>query len=161
MIIPFRFKNAHDISSREAKWGKDFFVHLEDFRQSCESYMVATPRRRTRIAVLDTGINKSHGGIAGALYSHRIMDEWCHSWIGDPKDIHDEDGHGTHCAYLLHKVAPEAEIYVAKVFSHNQVKLYQAENIAKVRSEALFPKRRGFSPQFITATQGWPMQLVA
>jgi hypothetical protein len=112
---------------------------LEDFRQSYEGYMVVTPRpRRTRIAVLDTGINKAHGGIAAALSMSRIRDEWCHSWVGDPKDVHDEDGHGTHCAHLVHKVAPEADIYVAKVFSYNQVKLYQAENIAKVRSETLF-----------------------
>lgn len=99
--------------------------------------MVVTPpiARRTRIAVLDTGINKTHGGIEGARCLRRIRDEWCYSWVGDSEDVRDED---THCAYLLHKVAPEADIYVAKVFSHNQVKLYQAENIAKVGFETLF-----------------------
>jgi hypothetical protein len=64
----------------------------------------------------------------------RVKKEWCHSWIGAATDVEDEDAemHGTNCVHLLHKAAPEAEIYVEKVFQGNRFRTYHAVNIAKV-----------------------------
>ncbi len=61
--------------------------------------------------------------------------EWCHSWVGAGTDVEDESDelHGTNCVYLLHKAAPEAEIYVGKVFPSNRFRTYQAQNITTVR----------------------------
>lgn len=62
----------------------------------------------------------------------RMKEEWCRSWVGaDAKD--EDDGlHGTNCAHLIHKAAPEADIYVAKVFKQNAFRFYETENIASV-----------------------------
>ena len=88
--------------------------------------------RRVKIAVIDTGVSLSHGGIQAAYQKRRIRKEWCRSWVGSPSDIGDHDGHGTHMAHLLHRVAPEADIYVAKVFRGSSFDMAEAENIAQV-----------------------------
>jgi hypothetical protein len=62
----------------------------------------------------------------------RMKEEWCQSWVGADAKDEDSELHGTNCAYLLHKAAPEANIYVAKVFNQNAFRFYEAENIAKV-----------------------------
>lgn len=60
--------------------------------------------------------------------------EWCYSWIDDTSDVRDDDDqlHGTNCAYLLHKAAPEADIYVGKLFRQNSFKHDEAQNVSKV-----------------------------
>jgi hypothetical protein len=76
---------------------------------------------RTRIAILDTGICLPEEA-KDLGYTNRIIKT--KSWLGDNTTDDPElrlgdrdlDGHGTHAAGLLLKVAPEAEIYVARVF---------------------------------------------
>ena len=65
----------------------------------------------------------------------RVKKEWCYSWVGAETDVEDESDelHGTNCVYLLHKAAPEADIYVGKVFPSNRFRTYQAQNITSVR----------------------------
>ena len=87
--------------------------------------------RRIRIAVIDTGVDFNHAGIIEAKEQGRMKEDWCQSWVGGDSKDQDEGLHGTNCAYLLHKAAPEADIYVAKVFNHNALRFYEAENIAK------------------------------
>lgn len=117
-----------------------FWERLEKFHKSYSCFVadritesgVESPRR-IRIAVLDTGIDFRHPGIINAKEKGRIKEEWCHSWVGaDAKN--DDDGlHGTNCAYLVHEAAPEADIYVGKVFNQNALRFYEVGNIAKVR----------------------------
>lgn len=87
-------------------------------------------RPRVRIAILDTGLNKNHPQVKKMLEAKnndkRIKK--CRSWVPgvvgtdntDKKGIlradEDIDGHGTHCAMVAHKVAPDADIYVARIF---------------------------------------------
>ncbi|UKZ71432.1 uncharacterized protein TrAtP1_012387 [Trichoderma atroviride] len=118
----------------------EFWQLLERFHSSSSRYIsehstlseVDLPRR-IRIAVLDTGIDFHHSAILEAKEKGRMSPEWCYSWVGDKSNAQDDDNdlHGTNCAYLLHKVAPEADIYIGKVFERNTVRLYEAENIAK------------------------------
>lgn len=68
---------------------------------------------RVRIALLDTGIDVSHPSIIGAMNCGRIYPQM-ESFVEDDS-ITDECGHGTHIAALLSKLAPHAEIYIAKV----------------------------------------------
>jgi hypothetical protein len=63
----------------------------------------------------------------------RMKEDWCQSWVGADARDQDDKLHGTNCAYLLHRAAPEADIYVAKVFNQSALRLYEAENISKVR----------------------------
>ncbi|KAH8902471.1 subtilisin-like protein [Coniochaeta sp. PMI_546] len=68
--------------------------------------------RRVRIAILDTGIDARNVAFARPLSKALIKVEDFVTPGGDGLDLH---GHGTHCVGLLCKIAPEAEIYVAKV----------------------------------------------
>lgn len=128
--------------SREIERADYFFKMFDEFHGSYSRFVadrVTSPRgelpRRIRIAVLDTGIDFRHPGIIDAKDKGRVRKEWCHSWTGAKTDVEDEDDemHGTNCTYLLHKAAPEADIYIEKVFQRNSFKIYQAESIAKVR----------------------------
>lgn len=131
---------SNRIFVRKAGKAKYFFEQLQRFNYSCEQramqlcgseFVKHTP---IRIAVLDTGININNGGIAGGLMLGRIKDADCYSWVGnDPTDVHDSHGHGTNMTNLFLKVAPLAEICVAKVFSGNEFCVEEAKNVAKVR----------------------------
>lgn len=69
---------------------------------------------KIKIAVIDSGAAKNDPVIYGARRSNRIKD--CQNFLSS--DIHDWDddfGHGTFVCRLLLEVAPEAEIFVAKV----------------------------------------------
>ena len=123
-----------------------FFQLLEEFHESYSRIVldrasdsrVESPRR-IRVAIIDTGIDFRHPGIQEAKAMGRVKEEWCYSWVGSIDDINDEDDglHGTNCAYILHQAAPEAEIYVEKVFRSTSFRSYQGQNIAKVSSTTL------------------------
>ncbi|QKD50607.2 uncharacterized protein FOBCDRAFT_248547 [Fusarium oxysporum Fo47] len=111
------------------------------FHKSCEeraTFMQSISRfspKPVRIAVLDTGIDKNSGAIRGGLRTHRIKHQNCRSWVGnDSNDVHDYDGHGTRIAELILRAAPEADIYICKVFNGRSLLPDEVEGIAKVRS---------------------------
>ncbi|KAM7185093.1 hypothetical protein V8F33_012602 [Rhypophila sp. PSN 637] len=121
----------------------EFWTRLETFHKSYSRFVAhrrtvsgGNSPRRIRIAVIDTGIDFTHAGIRKAKDQGRIKEEWCQSWVGADAKDEDNELHGTNCAYLLHKAAPEADIYVAKVFNQNTFKFYEAENIAKAIKHA-------------------------
>lgn len=82
--------------------------------------------RRIRIAVLDTGLHLPKS--AKNTFSKRLP--VCRSWLdpssfphGDPSSGDDDtDGHGTHATGLLLKLAPFADVYVARVFDNHREK---------------------------------------
>ncbi|KAH7308885.1 hypothetical protein B0I35DRAFT_88127 [Stachybotrys elegans] len=120
-----------------------FWTRLETFHKSYSGFVThrntvsgGDSPRRIRIAVIDTGIDFNHAGIMEAKEQGRMKEEWCQSWVGADAKDEDNELHGTNCAYLLHKAAPEADIYVAKVFNQNALRFYEAENIAKAIEHA-------------------------
>ncbi|KAL5319282.1 hypothetical protein ACEPPN_012332 [Leptodophora sp. 'Broadleaf-Isolate-01'] len=73
--------------------------------------------KRVKIAILDTGVDLSHPDFKEDQSASRMNRR-----IKPPEDFldvggkaHDTCGHGTHGVGLLRKVAPEADIYVARV----------------------------------------------
>ncbi|KAL1873557.1 hypothetical protein Daus18300_003922 [Diaporthe australafricana] len=119
-------------SSRVEDWAKGFFTNLEDFHDSFSSFVKRnedSSKPPIRVAIIDTGIDKNHVEII--FDGKHIKDEWCFSYVGSASDFHDYNGHGTHCTSLVQKVAPDAEIYVLKVFSGNEFNLEEAGNIPK------------------------------
>jgi subtilisin family serine protease len=98
-----------------------------------------------RIAILDTGIDIGHPSIIGAMRSkppriHKSMQ----SFVEDDGSIKDECGHGTHIAALLSRVAPQAEIYIAKVAQNQEIP--PNHKIAKVStSPASYPIDRNIN----------------
>lgn len=78
----------------------------------CEG--ICTRQGKVRIAILDTGISLPEEHIWN--FEDRIKD--FKSWLRTNEDdkTEDFDGHGTHAAALLLKTAPNANIYIARVF---------------------------------------------
>jgi subtilisin family serine protease len=72
-----------------------------------------------KIAVLDTGIDLNHPTIKGAVNMRRIKTS--KSFVKDDKTPQDENGHGTHVASLILKVAPESELYVGKIARNENI----------------------------------------
>ena len=73
--------------------------------------------RRIRVAILDTGIDSTHQmfheALQGPEESRPIV-----AWKGFPSSLdplRDMNGHGTHATSVLHKVAPDAALYIARV----------------------------------------------
>ncbi|ETS74204.1 hypothetical protein PFICI_14070 [Pestalotiopsis fici W106-1] len=70
-------------------------------------------RRATRVAVLDTGYDDEAVFFQVPARRRRIR-QW-KDFYGDLGDPIDETGHGSHTAALIMKVAPTADIYIARV----------------------------------------------
>lgn len=69
-------------------------------------------RKRLRIAILSTGINRHNIFIL----AHRKAFKPGRSWIGgDAHNIHDSHGDGTLMATALLRACPHVEIYMAKI----------------------------------------------
>jgi subtilisin family serine protease len=90
--------------------------------------------KRVKIAVLDTGIELSNR--QKEIYDHR-KDMMYKSWIeADGEGIEnsrDDVGHGTHVATTLARVAPNAIIHVAQVFTKRKPNMEtELKNVAQV-----------------------------
>jgi len=72
-----------------------------------------------RIAVLSTGIDLNHSLIKGAFRTNRIRA--CRSFVPSDNSITDSHGYGTHVAALLLKVAPDAQLYIAKIAKNGSI----------------------------------------
>lgn len=84
----------------------------------------SSPGRKIRIAVLDTGIDLENTWIG--VQSRRIQ---CWPPGADNKD---NDGHGTHVAYLLLRLAPNALLQICKVSNTTLLRDANIDQIAKV-----------------------------
>lgn len=86
---------------------------------------------KVRVAMLDTGIDASHPAFLG-----RVFDENnCHDWTNSNGSTMDIVGHGTHSAALVLKVAPNASLYIAKVFDSTIGIAETPKNVAKVSTK--------------------------
>jgi subtilisin family serine protease len=82
-----------------------------------------------KIAILDTGVDTKHPDILRELQKSRIE---VYDFVTDSANIEDLNGHGTHCTSVLAKFAPNAEIYVGRVFRTNQASDASPEILKKV-----------------------------
>ena len=84
--------------------------------------LISKPGVRPRIAILDTGLNTQHDEVKKVL--DKTGKDRCIRGFWEPSESMsakvDEDGHGTHCAMVAHQVAPNADIYIARVFKDRQ-----------------------------------------
>lgn len=88
-----------------------------------------------RIAILDSGLDPEHPSLSEdqQLANPRIKEARSFVHGTGPHDIRDEIGHGTHALGLLLKVAPTAEIYVARIARQETLGPNTYDDIAKVR----------------------------
>ena len=75
-----------------------------------------------KIAVLDTGVDLKHPFIRGAIRQKRIRK--LKSFVTNDTSTEDRVGHGTHVANLLLEVAPDAQLYIAKIASSKDIPSY-------------------------------------
>lgn len=79
--------------------------------------------RRPKIAIIDTGfdcgarlLDRKLKRRLNMLYTEEVKHNWKDFWQGEtvPKD---EDGHGTAMLSIVHRIAPFADICVARIAS--------------------------------------------
>ena len=79
--------------------------------------------RGMRVAVVDSGIEYDHPALEGSVRGGVIVeyDESCENNVRIEPDEYPSDlsGHGTACAGIIHSIAPEAEIYSARVLGRD------------------------------------------
>jgi hypothetical protein len=104
-----------------AKWADKWMFDLKSKVHGRKTQRIVRDKDcpPVKIAVLDTGIDMQHNYIKGCKKANRI--KGVKSFVNDDKRIDDICGHGTHVAALLLKVAPECQIYVAKVASGSKI----------------------------------------
>ncbi|PNP56272.1 hypothetical protein THARTR1_03797 [Trichoderma harzianum] len=88
------------------------------------------PGRKVRIAVIDSGVKKEDAEIAAAEFTQRIRG-YRNFTSPDLNDCEDHVGLGTMSARLLLTVAPQAEVYIAKVPDKRTMSMDQLHRIAE------------------------------
>jgi hypothetical protein len=115
---------------------------MDSFKESIGGFLTSSDRAKIRIAVLDSGVDKSDPMIGPAIRNGKIAK--LKSWVEissqdtadeqeDQADWHDTYGHGTHITKLLMDAAPAAEVYVAKICHKKTINDQFMSGIAKVR----------------------------
>lgn len=97
--------------------------------------------RRVRVAVIDTGIDMTHVDIQAAVANGRVIKvcDWVDGQEGIEDDmVGDSFGHGTHVASVILDMAPNVDLYIARVAKGRELSHSQAENVAKVRDGNVF-----------------------
>ena len=77
-----------------------------------------TSRERVRVAILDTGVYFEHPKFKKATSLSVLQKDRCRGFPSQLNAIAclDKNGHGTHCASVLLRTAPNIDLYVARVF---------------------------------------------
>lgn len=84
------------------------FLHLADDWRSATG-------RGVRVAIVDSGIDSSHPDLAGRVIESVEARVDNKRIVFDPSESGDSAGHGTACAGIIARIAPEVEIYSIKV----------------------------------------------
>lgn len=118
---------------------------MRDLRESIDIFVdpVPNPIDPVRIAILDSGFDRDNP----FLFTEEKRIKGVQNFIDDVRsqDVQDEAGHGTHALGLLLKVAPCAEIYVAKIAERDVEGPSVYDGIAKVRPSSYQSRHIGLS----------------
>lgn len=113
--FPLALFDTHEGPSNErsAETVDSWFRDLTRNTHALLKPLQRTRMKRVKIAILDTGIDRNHRAFQDEFSKARIKKT--EDFLDSGGKGHDVCGHGTHCLGLLRKVAPEADIYVARV----------------------------------------------
>lgn len=121
------------LTDHRVKGARDWFKILETHTTKMELQKLREGNTKVKIGILDTGINLQNPMVT---FAGRV------SCWPDQKSCHDSDGHGTHVAYLINRIAPHAQLHVARIStsrSFNTTKIKElAELIAEVTNMVFF-----------------------
>jgi hypothetical protein len=105
---------------------EEWFRNLQSLGAKIDVNRRATSKR-SKIAILDTGMDIHHIGISKALNKN------VQEWKGFPDDPwKDPDGHGTFLACVVMRAAPQALLYIGRIFDDTQK--YTDADVANVHS---------------------------
>jgi subtilisin family serine protease len=97
----------------------------------------STPTTPIKIAVLDTGCDREAVFFHSPARSSRI--KCWKDWVDDSADSEDCDGHGTHAVALAMKMAPAADIFIARVAKDKEKLEGASDAVAKVSGVLVDP----------------------
>ena len=106
---------------------------INEFIKGCSKALPSDRRRgikNVRVAILDTGFDNEASFFDAPVRRRRIKG-W-KDWAENSGVPVDENGHGTHTVSLLMKVAPTADIYVARVVKDRGSLKHATDAIAEV-----------------------------
>lgn len=110
---------------------------MDNLLASIYPYVDAVPdvAEPVRIAILDSGLDLANPSLIEdqQLPCPRIKEARSFVHGTEVRDVQDEIGHGTHALGLLLKVAPCAEIYVARIARRETLGPNTYDDIAKAR----------------------------
>lgn len=69
-----------------------------------------------RVAVVDSGVDPEHPWLTGARVTHFAVDRRGETHLIARGEPGDQSGHGTACAGIIHRMAPDAEIISVRAF---------------------------------------------
>jgi subtilisin family serine protease len=72
--------------------------------------------RGVRVAIVDSGVDPWHPWLEGAKVSHFGIERQGEAFVVRPCEPGDQSGHGTACAGIVHRMAPEAELVSVRAF---------------------------------------------
>jgi subtilisin family serine protease len=93
----------------------------EAFLESSDDMKVNDTQDDIKVAILDTGIDAGHRVFQTCIKSRK-------SFLPEVHDFVDSDGHGTHMAGLVRRVAPNAKLLIGRIFdSSDYSQMHAAE----------------------------------
>jgi subtilisin family serine protease len=72
-----------------------------------------------RVCIVDSGVENDHPAVNGAVRGGIVVEKGPDGLVVKEEAHEDLFGHGTACAGIIHKLAPEAELYSARVLNQN------------------------------------------
>jgi len=113
---------------------KPFVEMIRDLEENCKpsSDWTFWRQKKIRIAIIDTGIDENDIIIETAMEEGRIKAR--RGFMNNMDDYKDCYGHGTHVARLLLELAPQAELYIAKVSNGKSINPPDLNRISEVSS---------------------------
>lgn len=107
-------ETAKSAALRDQKSSKRWLKRIDSLNEELKSISLQNvPTARVRIAILDSGYDADAVFFQSPARRNRLI-KW-KDWVEDAKQPQDCHGHGTHLVSLIMKMAPEADICVARV----------------------------------------------
>lgn len=72
--------------------------------------------RGVRVAIVDSGVDPLHPWLEGARVAHVGVEKQGEAFAIRPSEPGDQSGHGTACAGIIHRMAPEAALTSVRAF---------------------------------------------
>lgn len=108
-----------------SKSGKQWFSDLRsDAHRTVDSRPIF---KRSRIAILDTGIDLRHPRLQDAVNEGRVITK---SFVIGLSGDEDCDGHGTHSAHLALLASPHVKLFVARIVEYGTRQEFNASTLA-------------------------------